>query len=724
MDKNVGNREYEKPNYWRLKDRRCFKAYLAGMAIINQIFISPEDLANAGNLPLVGIDTSARGLEVFTTIREPMVILDRKLTVRSANKSFYRTFRLTREDSEGKSIYDLRDQAWEEALRLLFKSIPKNRKLVNYEVEFEIPHLGKRCMMINAREIKRQKVNERLILLVIEDITHRVELQKSKTQLLQRFRELVIQAPVAVCILQGIDHVVEIANTAYLDLIGKTKSIIGNPLFDSLPVLRDQGIPELLDTVLKSGETYHGKEVELFFDRATGSTSTFYNFVYQPMFDSQTGDVAGIIVVVNEITEQVKARKIMEWQASMVQELLMTAPGFVCMLEGPKHVYSLINERYQQLVGKRDITNKPMLKALPELKGQGIEEILRKVYKTGIPYIGIDEPFFLGRDVGLESELRHFNYSCQPMYNVNRKIYAILIFGYEVTEQVNALNRIAELRAIHTRELEEKVALRTSELQSSNMELLKKISELGKKNKELESFNYISSHDLQEPLRKIQLFAGRILELDQDGCVSDEAKSHFERIQAAAGRMQALLEDLLTYSRAGVSERVFENTDLKEVVADVLDALSESILDTRAEITVGKLCHPDVNPSQFRQVVNNIVGNSLKYYQKDGRPQISIKSRPVPGLSVKGLELPDGTYCHFSIEDRGIGFKPQYAEKIFEVFQRLHSKDDYQGTGIGLAIVKKIVENHHGKISATSVPGEGSVFNIYIPMRHAEPVIQ
>ncbi len=234
-------------------------------------------------------------------------------------------------------------------------------------------------------------------------------------------------------------------------------------------------------------------------------------------------------------------------------------------------------------------------------------------------------------------------------------------------------------------------------------------------NKELQSFAYISSHDLQEPLRKIQTFATRILEKEENN-LSEDGKFNFKRMQDAARRMQILITDLLAYSRTNTSERKFESTDLNTIIDEVKEELRESIEDKQAIIDVNVLCKVSIIPFQFRQLMLNLIGNSLKFSDPNDSPEIKIRCKIDEGMKFNNPRLvPQKKYCHISFTDNGIGFDQQYSEKIFEVFQRLHGKSEYNGTGIGLSIVKKIVENHNGIITATGELNKGASFDIYIP---------
>ncbi|HZV68471.1 MAG TPA: ATP-binding protein [Saprospiraceae bacterium] len=246
-------------------------------------------------------------------------------------------------------------------------------------------------------------------------------------------------------------------------------------------------------------------------------------------------------------------------------------------------------------------------------------------------------------------------------------------------------------------------------------DLEKKNLELIQSNTDLASFAYVASHDLQEPLRKIQTFATRILEKEIDN-LSEIGKDHFHRIHSAAERMQKLIVDLLLYSRTNTADRQFQDVDLNEILAEVKTELKDDLQQKHATLDATNMCHAYIIPFQFRQLLHNLINNSLKFAKPDEDPYIKIRSEIKKGAKFENDKLePEQKYCHISISDNGIGFEQAYSEKIFELFQRLHGKLSYVGTGIGLAIVKKIVENHSGIITASSEVNEGATFDIFLP---------
>lgn len=248
-----------------------------------------------------------------------------------------------------------------------------------------------------------------------------------------------------------------------------------------------------------------------------------------------------------------------------------------------------------------------------------------------------------------------------------------------------------------------------------NIELKERNAELEASNKELASFNHVASHDLQEPLRKIQTFISRVSDADK-AVLSDSAKDYIYKIEVSAKRMRVLIDDLLLFSRTNTTKKEFIKTNLSELLENAKSELTEIIDEKKAIITASKLPKLSVIPYQIEQLFINLIGNSLKYSQPDLVPEISIESEKVN--SDQFPELLDQNIKKFykiTFTDNGMGFDPQFKETIFILFQRLHSRQDYPGTGIGLAICKKIVENHKGFITADSTPDVGSVFTVFLP---------
>lgn len=240
-------------------------------------------------------------------------------------------------------------------------------------------------------------------------------------------------------------------------------------------------------------------------------------------------------------------------------------------------------------------------------------------------------------------------------------------------------------------------------------------AELERSNRDLEDFASVASHDLQEPLRKIRSFGERL----EDACgdtLEGRARDYLTRMLGATGRMQALIDDLLTYGRISTKARPFATVDLRRIVAEVLRDLDVAAERAGASIEVGPLPIIEADPSQMRQVFQNLIGNALKFRRPDVPPKIKIQGETITAARDP-LEPRPQKACRITVRDNGIGFDPKYSARIFQLFERLHSRQEYEGTGMGLAISRKIVERHGGSITATGIPGQGSTFEIMLPLR-------
>ncbi|MEP6710780.1 MAG: chemotaxis protein CheB [Ferruginibacter sp.] len=379
----------------------------------------------------------------LAVLHEPLLVMDKNFDIKSVNKSFYKIFQLTEDDILGKSLFTLQQGCWDTpALRKELENIQKEKeKTIEMEIVFLFPEIGERNICVNLQLLSRES-GEQLILLALDDIS----LQKKAEKVLEEkakgvakeyevLHGFLMEAPALFAILKGPDHVFEFANTLYHQFTGN-RNIIGKKLIVALPEVMDQGFLEILDKVYTTGQPYVGREMLTSMETQRGKWQDHYvNFNYEPILDNQ-GQPEGILVFAYDVTEIVQGRKHLQRNAKMIQDMYMNAPAYVATLMGPDHVYELVNPSYQKLFGARKITGKPILVALPELVGQGFDRILDNVYNTGEIFLGNEVLIRLAYDEGLEPAERYFNFSYQPIYDEDNKIIGVLVFGYEVTDEI------------------------------------------------------------------------------------------------------------------------------------------------------------------------------------------------------------------------------------------------------------------------------------------------
>jgi len=300
---------------------------------------------------------------------------------------------------------------------------------------------------------------------------------------------------------------------------------------------------------------------------------------------------------------------------------------------------------------------------------------------------------------GREVEKRKYHV-LTPLFAVLLMMLAIGILVFSYGKIIEQLNRSRKL---------------LFRLKHLNNKLKEKNHKLELYNKELDSFTYIASHDLKEPLRKIFTYI-TLIESSEAPALSDKGRAHFGRIKSSAQRMQSLLDDLLHYAHINMEQARFEEIDLNQVVADVKDQLREEIRESGMEIRAEPLPVVRGLPFQIRQLFENLISNSIKYRQERAQPQVSIAASLVSKSEIREkFHKESSRYYKLLFRDNGLGFRQGYAEKVFQLFQRLHQKNEQPGTGIGLTICKKIVDNHNGFIKAVSEVNQGTTFVVYLP---------
>ena len=431
--------------------------------------------------------------------------------------------------------------------------------------------------------------------------------------------------------------------------------------------------------------------------------------VYGKITHDAQKEVKRMFGIVTDITEQKEAELILKEDVRNIRVILESLPQ-MAWTAYPNGVVNYFSESWYEFTGLTQ--EEELMKGWnsvwhPDLTAQAKENWANAV-RTGQPY----EMENLAKRA-FDGMYRWMSVKAIPLKNAEGDI---LLWVGSITD-IHEQKTFAE-------KLEQKINERTRQLKQSQMDLAElnnilaeKNFELEKQNSELTSFTYIASHDLQEPIRKIHTFSQLLLDREKEQ-LSKTSIDYLTRIAASSIRMKQLVEAFLSYSRIGSASITFEPIDLNTLLREVTTTLSELIQEKQAVIEITDLPVIQGSAIQLQQLFINLVGNALKYSKPHIRPLVKIHAEKVPDSAI-GIQTgtEDSDYWHLSISDNGIGFDQEHAAKIFEVFQRLHNKDEYAGTGIGLSICKKIVLAHKGFITATGTPGVGSVFSIYLPVK-------
>ncbi len=523
----------------------------------------------------------------------------------------------------------------------------------------------------------------------------------------QDLHNMVLQAPIGICVMDAQSREIEIANASFIEIAGKPFGEIAGKRYRDVFTEESPNHEAAFKQVLGKGITCYCNEEKLHITRNGKTENIYVTFVFAPLKD-QNEKVKKVALWVLENTRQVVARQKVE---KIIAERTSELHQLNQSLRKSEEKYHLMVEEVQDyaiLYLSPDGTIENWNLGAEKIKGYMAGEIIGKNFssfytaedrKNGLPNILLEKARQTGRAVQQGWRVRKdrslfwASVVINAVHNEKREVIGFSKVTHDLTDRKNA---------------DDNLKTNASELEQKNKEL-----ELV--NKELQAFAYISSHDLQEPLRKIQTFTSQILEKEFDN-LSENGKNKFDRMLNAAKRMQILIDDLLSYSRTNTAHRIFEKVNLLKIVQEVKGDLTEEINQKKAIIDIGQMCEARVIPFQLRQLLSNLLTNSLKFAANNRPLHIKIGSEIVEGANLGHPKLSKNQlYCHINISDNGIGFEQEYCEKIFEVFQRLHGRSEFEGTGIGLAIVKKIVENHFGVISAKGEPGKGAAFDIYIP---------
>ncbi len=453
------------------------------------------------------------------------------------------------------------------------------------------------------------------------------------------------------------------------------------------------GIAPMFEQIRAGGPAVYADDAPFVVERAEhpsdpahpGEPNAWFTFALSPVRD-EAGEIVAFINIVSETTGRLLAeratevaRREAERSEARLRDVFVQAPAFMAVLRGSDFVFEFANEAYYQLVGHRELLGRPVFEALPEVRGQGFEELLTGVIETGEPFVGREVPVRVLRTRGGEWEERFVDLVYYPLSEADGTRSGVVAHGSDVTEQVLA-----------RRDVERKAD-----------ELARAARALEASNRELDQFAYVASHDLKAPLRGIANLATWIGE-DLGDAVEGEVAENLRLLQGRVHRMEGLIDGILQYSRAGRAREKPGRVDTAELAAEVVELLAPPA-QARVEVAAGMpVLHTERLPLQ--QVLMNLVGNAVKY--GGAEPVVHVSARDAGGA------------CEFAVRDSGPGIAPEYHDRIFGIFQMLEARDRVEGTGIGLSIVKKLVESRGGRVWVESQVGSGSTFRFLWPATH------
>ena len=536
------------------------------------------------------------------------------------------------------------------------------------------------------------------ILGIAIDVTEQVLARRKIEASERRFRNLVAQATVATAVFTGRNMVLELANDAILDLWDKNSSIIGQTLLEFLPELLDQPFPALLDQVFTTGEMFTAQDAPVRLERNGQTEIVYVDFSYQAMRDSQEA-ITGILVMATDVSEKVKTRQQIEEAEASLRGAIELAELGTWELDVVMNQVTY-SDRIQAWLGFKASTegvSSTTYNPVHERDRSRVEAAIGAVLQPGSSGIYDEEYTLVNQQTGTERTVHAHG---RTYFDAQGKPVKIIGTAQDVTRQRNLQY-----------ELEQQVQARTQQLQAS-------VQDLQRSNENLQQFAYVASHDLQEPLRKIQSF-GDMLRSQYSEQLGETGGDYLSRMQSSAQRMSILIRDLLTYSRISTQQDTSTQVSLTDLVALVLTDLDITITETGAEITVASLPILPGDRSQIGQLFQNLISNALKFRRPDVAPRISVSTNQVAAADLPITVRPTraaAAYHRIDVADNGIGFNEKYLDRIFQVFQRLHGKSEFAGTGIGLAICEKVAANHGGAITATSQLGQGATFSVFLPV--------
>jgi len=530
-------------------------------------------------------------------------------------------------------------------------------------------------------------------------------------------RSIISNSPVAKLVFIGENMVIRTANENMLAMLGKDDSIIGKPFMEAVPELVETPLMNRLRDVLHTGASFNQPEEKIELLHHGEPYTGYYNYNYKVLRNT-SGENYGVLVTAIEVTAQVVARQKIEEAEQVLRDAVELAELATWSVDTRTGQIGY-GERMKQWIGVKE-DERDFDIGTTHIPDKDRERIVKALKEATRPEgSGIYDEEHLIENV-VSGQRRYIHSRAKTFFDQDHKPYKLIGIAQDITEQREVQLTLEQLVQQRTEELEtmnEELAAINEEYMATNEDLSQSNHLLIQSNQSLQQFAYVASHDLQEPLRKIQSF-GNLLFNRYAETLGDGANL-IHRMQAAAARMSGLIEDLLTFSRISNQIEASGSVSLTEVVQHVLSDLELTIQEIGAVITIKNLPVIVGDDSQLGQLFQNLLSNALKFRQKGQTPVIDINCKIVSfsdlPLMIKPAQIAH-LYYQIDVADNGIGFEQKYSERIFQLFQRLHGRSEFAGTGIGLSICERVAANHGGAICAVSELGKGSTFSIYLPI--------
>ncbi|MFO8232533.1 MAG: PAS domain-containing protein [Longimonas sp.] len=627
----------------------------------------------------------------------PVVLVDAEGRIHAESERWRRTFRvLVPNAGDTDSLFDLiRDDegAWREAIT---RCLREHRTMRGAQRRIHFPGAGPRWVDWQLRpvapaEASAEDAAATHALLYMADRTSERQTDRLRQQVEARFDTLLDTIQEGALLMDS-DGVFRDCNDTVPEIFGRPRSeIIGSRFSDDKwNGLRSDGTP-LANTEFPFWVAYYERKPvmgEVMGIYPPDAPPRWIRVNARPLFELDEDDPYGVFICFEDITDEQLKDEALQTSRDVLSSVLTssldgivvysavrdtrgTIVDFECVLVNPQGE-KLLKVSAEEIIGAR------MLDLLPEHADQGLFDAYVDVIRTGQPY---------------EDELRLADTNggmtwCQVM--VVKIEDGIAVTFRDVSERREA----AQAMSVANEKLEQR-------------------------NRALRDFAYIASHDLQEPLRKISAFSNLVIQ-DYGDKFDDTGRHYLERMEDAARRMSQLISDLLVYSRITTRARPFEEVDLNAIVQNVLTDLSMRIKDVDGTVHVDDMPTIEADATQIRQLLQNLIGNALKFHRPDVPPEINVETAVINRHDLDNevpVQANCTSVCRLRIADNGIGFESKYVDRIFTPFQRLHGRSEYEGTGMGLAICRRIVERHGGSIAVESVPDEGTTFTVWLPVR-------